>query len=342
MTHPRSLTPADDATGPEADVASASGRPEPATDEPVAEGAPRGGRAAAVLAVLGVAWLAATLWSAHATLTRSGGLQALNEAALALPAIFTASLVAGVAVGFAAAQLSGPRVPRAVAGLGGGLVIGLAVAALILLGYGSTSALVVLAAAMAATSLIGGAASIVRPPAIVGATVAGSLAWVVLSLLEAGLYNRLLKLLGAGTSVASQVTATHRLALAAAVCGGIVAGVVAYRYLRRRPDGLGWPAYLAAGAGPGVLLLVADLVTLIAGGRLRSLAAASSEADRAALTWASNVGLNTALVVLFVGAITSTIAFGRTLGPSAPEAEPAAATPQSGSQAPEAGPDQTS
>jgi hypothetical protein len=318
MTDPRSLMSAEDApAGVSADRAGS-------------------GRTPGVLAALAVAWLAATLWSVHATLAGSTGIDALVQAALTLSFVVSAGLVAGVAVGFAAAQLLAPRVPRVAAGLGGGLLTGLVVAALILAGYGTTSALVVLAAGVGAGSLLGGAISAARPPAIVGAAVAGALAWFLLGLVKGGFYNRLLTLFGAGKTPASRITADHRLALTAAVCGGVLAGAVAYRYLRPRAEGLGWPAYLAAGAGPGLLLLLADLVSLVAGARLRSLAAASSEADRAALSWSGNLGLNTAMVVLFVGAITAMIAFGRTLRPETSEAEPRG--PEAESQTPEAAP----
>jgi hypothetical protein len=324
MTDPRSLMSADDApAGPDADVDPAAEHVDPATEhvDPATGGAGHGW-VPGVLAALAVAWLAATLWSVHATLAGSGGVQALNQAALALPVVVTASLVAGVAVGFAAVQLLGPRMPRIAAGLGGGLVTGLVVAALILVGYGTSSALVVLAAGVGAASLLGGVVSVARPPAVVGGAVAGALAWFLLGLMEGAFYSRLLGLFGAGQSAASRVGASHRLALTAAICGGILAGLVAYRYLRSRAEGLRWPAYLVAGAGPGLLLLLADLVTFVVGARLRSLAGASSEADRAALRWSGDVGLNTAMVVLFVGAITATIAFGRTLRPETPDTGP--------------------
>jgi hypothetical protein len=50
---------------------------------------------------------------------------------------------------------------------------------------------------------------------------------------------------------------------------------------------------------------------------LRALAASSSSADSAALHYISTAGVNTALVLLFLGAISAMVAFGRTLGSSA-------------------------
>jgi hypothetical protein len=282
------------------------------------------GPAVLVLATLSLVWLAATLWSAHRTITGFGDSEilALNRAALALPSIVTASLVAGVAVGLAAIHLVGHRLPRIAAGLVGGLVTGLAIAALILIGYGTGSALVVLAGGIAAASLIGGAISTLRPAGIIGAAVAGVLAWFLLGLLQGAFNDRLLTLLGAGNDPASRLQATSRLLLTVAITGGILAGLVAYRYLRPRGEGLRWPAYLAAGAGPGLLLLLANLVAFLAGAQLRALATASREADSIALRYIGTAGINTALVVMFVGAITAMIAFGRTLRPPTPEPEP--------------------
>src|SRR5262249_7218386 len=146
-----------------------------------------------------------------------------------------------------------------------------------------------------------------------------TVAWFLLGLVQGALGDELLGLFGSGTSAASQVHATSRLLLTVAVSGGVLAGLVAYRYLRPRAAGLRWPAYLAAGAGPGLLLILANVVARIGGARLRGLAAASSGADSAALHYIGTAGINTALVVLFIGAISAMIAFGRTLkGPEAP------------------------
>jgi hypothetical protein len=282
-----------------------------------------GGRGWGVLALAGlaVAWLAAILWSAHATVTGTDGdrVLALNRAALALPSVVTASLVAGVAIGLAAVELAGRRLPRPVVAVGAGLLTGLVVAALILIGYGTTSALVVLAAGVGAAALLGGALSALRPGVIVGAAVAGTLTWFLLGLAQGAFNDWLLGVFGAGSSAASRVDATSRLLLTVAVAGGIAAGLVAYRYLRPRGPGLRWPAYLAAGAGPGLLLLLANAVAFAAGARLRALAAASSAADSAALQYVGMAGINTALVLMFIGAITAMIAFGRTLRPVTPE-----------------------
>jgi hypothetical protein len=249
---------------------------------------------------------------------------ALNSAVLALPTVISASMVAGVAVGFVAVEYAGRRLGRDAlptrlgAGAAAGLVVGLVVAALVVTGYGSGASVVVIAAGVGAASLIGGLFSVVRPAGVVGAAVTGTLAWFLLGLLQGVLNDQLLRLFGAGGSAASRVHATSRLLLTVAVSGGIIAGLSAYRYLRPRMAGLGWPAYLAAGAGPGLLLLLANLLALAAGARLRTLAEAASAADSVALRYIGTAGLDTALILLFVGAVTAMIAYGRTL--KAPEA----------------------
>jgi hypothetical protein len=279
-----------------------------------------GPRAPLVLAALAVVWLAATMWSANATIAdfTGGDVFSLTRAALALPVVATSSLVAGVALSLAAVEILRVRLPRLLVGALVGLVTGLVVAGLMLLGYGTGRALVVFAAALAAASTVGGLLGGLRPPAVVGAAVAGTFAWLFLGLLQGVFNNVLLNLFGAGDTPASRVTATSRLLLTVALVGATVAGLTAYRYLRPRGDGLKWPAYLAAGAGPGLILMLANLVALLGGARLRALAEMVSETGHVSFAYVGTAGVNTALVVLFVGAIAAMIAFGRTLrGPSA-------------------------
>jgi hypothetical protein len=97
------------------------------------------------------------------------------------------------------------------------------------------------------------------------------------------------------------------------VVGGVVAGLVAFSFLRRRDGGLRWPAYLAAGAGPGALILAAGMITEVGGAQLFRLASGVSADDRAALGFLGGQRLETAETVLFAGALTALVAFGATL-----------------------------
>ena len=240
-----------------------------------------------------------------------------------LPGIIAASLVAGGGTGLLAVDLLGRRVPavaeRLPARLGtaaaGGLLVGGVCATLIVVGYGTTSAVAVLASAVGVAATLGGALGGARPTPVIGAAFGGTLAWFVVGLLQGAFYGRLLHVFGAGDTLASQVRATSWLSLTAAILGGLVAGLVGFTYLRRRDCGWRWPAYLAAGAGPGLLILLADVITRIGGAQLLSVAGSVSADDRAAIGYLGTARLNTALVVLFIGAITAIVAFGRTLKP---------------------------
>jgi hypothetical protein len=299
------------------------------TRERPAPPAGRRDRGVAILAILALAWLAATLWSAHATIVGSGdAVLALIDAALALPTVIAASLLGGGAVGLAAVALLTRRAPAAAArwpvrygaGLAGGLAVGLAGAALVLMVYGTPDAILVLAAALGGASLLGGIMAGVRPARAVAAALAGLLAWFAVGVIQGLFSGHLLNVFGAGSTAASQDAASKRLWLAIAVLGGIVAGAAAYAYLRRAQgdEPWRWPVYLVAGGGPGLLLLAADLVTIVGGAQLLRVVGSISPFDRAVVAFLNESRIKTGLVVFFAGALTALLAFGRTLG-SAPE-----------------------
>jgi hypothetical protein len=121
-------------------------------------------------------------------------------------------------------------------------------------------------------------------------------------------------------SVAAQYAAIGRVGFAAALIGGAVAGLSASLYLRR--SGLTWPAHIAAGATPGLLLLFADVATRLGGAPLLRAATGNDIFDRRALDLVSDTRLSTALVVLFTGAIVAIVVHGRALGPT-PAPDPA-------------------
>jgi hypothetical protein len=122
--------------------------------------------------------------------------------------------------------------------------------------------------------------------------------------------------------VAAQYAAIGRVSFAMALLGGAVAGLTASWYLRRTTPGSTWPAHLAAGAAPGLLLLAADVATRVGGGPLLRLATGNDVADRIALDLVGKSRLSTALVVLFTGAIAAIVSHGRTLG-TTPAPDPA-------------------
>jgi len=265
-------------------------------------------RGPVVLAAVSVLWFAATLWTANDLVATAETPElGLGKAVLVLPAVVLGALVAGGATAVAVSLRV--RRPRAVVGAATGFVVGAVAGGLLLVGYGTAAALVSVAVTLAVGAALCGALAGIRAPAVLAGGIAGTLAWLAVGLLERAFNGRLFQAFAEGRSPAAQLAAAGRLSLLVALLGGAVAGLVAYLYLRR-DRGLSWPAYLAAGATPGLLLLATDAATRLGGGPLVTLAG-GREADRIALDYLAANRLSTALVVLFMGAITAIMAFGR-------------------------------
>jgi hypothetical protein len=279
-----------------------------------------------VLAALALAWLAAMLWSTQGAVGRvaDGDDIALVSAALALPGVISAALVGGAAVGLAGVALlaarrgpagSGSWPVRLAAGAGAGLLTGVAVAIPVALGYDRLPSIVVLAVAVGAAAAIGGALAAVRPVQVVAAGVAGAIGVFAVTLLLNIFSPNLLHLYGAGETGESRFTANAWLALTVSLLSGLVSGILAYAYLRRQVA-LRWPGYLVAGALPGLLTMLAELVTRLGGVHLFRVASAVSADDDAYLHYLNTARINRAMVILFIGALTALVLFGRTLRPA--------------------------
>jgi hypothetical protein len=295
------------------------------------DGQRRTGRAPVVLFALGLLWLAGYLWSAHADIIGTGDdpLVVVTEAALALPGLVAVTVLCGAATGNAVLRW---REHRGWVGFGlsagCGLLIGAAAGALILFGYGHRSSVVALAWAVLAAGVIGGLLGSLRPAEVLSAGLAAAaFGPFLLDFLPNLWQGRLLRLFGAGDTVASQLSAVRTLSIVEALTAGLVAGLVAFVYLRRVAGrsraGVGFLGYLAAGAGPGLLLLIAEAVTRIGGARLFNAASNLGEYDRAVIDYTNGSRLNHHLAVFFVGAFVALIGYGATLKPAArPRPEP--------------------
>jgi hypothetical protein len=292
---------------------------------PAERSGPRSSPAGIVLAVVTTLYLAALLWSARATITgRPDAESEVTSAAYALPGAISAGLVAGAAVGLAVlAFLTRRRAPgattRLVVATGAGLVLGLLAALVIVTINTEGWVYAVLGGTVAAAATIGGALAAVRTPRVVAAG-----CWAAMAVFAVGFVLSLSvvqgpvrDLLGAGDSQASQTSAANWYTFLQAALSGVAAGLVAYRVLRRtRPA---WPFYALAGAAPGMVLVLAELLTRTAGARVVDLAGRVSELELTVQQMLSGSRLNGGLIILFAGAITAIIAVGRTLGPP-PEA----------------------
>jgi hypothetical protein len=295
---------------------------------------------AGLLFGLAVVWLAAELWSAGASLAATADLTVVvSTIVLVLPAILGACLLLGAAAGLALTQLADGRpgltarlgalgtflrngaarpgrpaiIHRLIAGGVAGLLGGVVVAAIVLAIFGATSAFRVLAITLVVTGLLGGLAAALPGPILaagVAATLTVFATAVVLSLFQTPLRT----LLGGGSTPDSQLTAGGWLAVIFALVQGIVAGVSAYLFLRRRGNGPAWPWYLLAGAMPGLLELCTVLIAKVGGSGLTRLASGFSELDAFSLTYVTQGYLVSALILTFLGGISAMIAIGRTMG----------------------------
>jgi hypothetical protein len=279
------------------------------TPPPRADTAPLPGMG--VLAVLAVAWLGATLWVLQREISTSvTEAVAIASAAISLPTVVSAGLVAGTAVGLVAGTLAArrtgwPAAARWVAALGAALLVGLLGAVAVMAAYGGTAS-GVLAGTVVAAVIVGGTVAGLPAPLPVAAVVAGALTVFAALFLFNFFQDPLLSLGARGW-----------LAFASSLVSGLAAGLVPYVYLRRagRRSGvaLRWPAYMLAGAGVGILLLVTEVITRVGGAQILDTVSELSVADRAFRSDADASRIRFALLVLFIGALSATIAFGRTL-----------------------------
>jgi hypothetical protein len=290
-------------------------------------------RGVAILFGLSLAWLTATLFSAHGSISASVAepTVALGATAFALPNVIAAVLLASAAAGRLAAGTAprATRLPaawrandpkgRAALGLISAALVGLSCAGLVVAFYGGNASVGRLAATIFAAALIGGAATAL-PRRVLFAGLCGTLGVFLLGLVFSIMQPRLVDLFGGAASPASAVNASWTLAYVQAAVGGAVAGLLAFSILRRG-GARAWPWYLLAGALPGMLLLVTELLTRTGGGALLGLVRGLSEGDALAIDLNNFARLRNAMLVIFVGGLAAMIAVGRTLRVSG--AEPA-------------------
>lgn len=305
-------------------------------------------RAGLAVVALGLLWLVAKLWAAYQQIHQDAGdTVAVATATLAVPAVVQAAAVAGLAGGIGLRLLTPIR--RYVAAPLGGLVVGLAALGAILATYGSVPSIGGVAAAVALAGLLGGAAAgIGRHTVVATAGLAAALgAFVVDTILNSGtVLGHMMSWFGAGHDAIVACGQTNIDGVAAcarivdanawvshidSVVAGVVAGLVAFWYLRRRDCGVKFPGYLIAGATTGLVLLASEVLARIGGAALAHTARQISDADATAVNLLASSRMIHALLVFFVGAFVALVAFGRTLPPkTVPPARPARDTTPAG------------
>jgi iron complex transport system permease protein len=302
--------------------------PDPATAPGPAPAGPVRSGPGVALAVVALLWAVAMLLSARITITgRAEAEMEVTSTAYALPGAISACLVAGAAVALLALGLLNRRgrtlgaSARFGVTVATGLVTGLLAAVSMITINTEGWLYAVVGGTLAAAATLGGAIAGVRLTRVVAST-----CWAGLAVFAVGFglnlfQYPLLRLFGAGDDQASQAGAVGWFAMTQSVTAGLAAGLVAYLTLRRshnRGGGTGapWPQYALAGAGPGILLVIAEGLARTAGARVLDLAGKVSEVELLAQDMLSGSRINNALIVTFVGAITAIIAIGRTMRPA--------------------------
>jgi hypothetical protein len=208
-----------------------------------------------------------------------------------------------VAAGFAGR----PAGARVGAGAVAGLVIGGLAGAYTLLTWGVGGPVTTLAVMFAVAGVLGGALPAQLPRPVAAAGLAATLAVFVIGFGASLLKERMI------SGSADLRSANGYFLATVALVSAVAAGLLAFWRLRRASTEMRWPMYLAAGAVPGLMLLLAEAVTRVGGTQLVSLVVAGNRLDSSRFTGAAESRLNHALVVLFLGGITALVAVGRTL-----------------------------
>jgi hypothetical protein len=296
------------------------------------------------VAGLGLIWLIVKLWAAHQQIhDNAGDTVAIATAALAIPSVVQATALGGLGGGLAARlgtdlwrvrRSAGPaqRWLRYAVAATGGLIVGLGVMGTVLGAYGNVPSIAGVAVTVVITGTVAGALvgigkRLLVPEAALAAALASFVADTILN--SGTVLGHMMAALGAGRSAitdcdqgaavsacAKVVNANSLVSHVDSVIVGLVAGLVAFWYLRRRGRGVAFPAYELAGAATGLLLLATEALTHLGGAGLVHVARSISADDRTVIDLLAGNRVIHGLLVLFVGAIVALIAFGRTLRPS--------------------------
>ncbi|MGY0231013.1 hypothetical protein [Longispora urticae] len=281
---------------------------------------------AAILLGIGLAWLFALLWALRASLAESGGMDSgLISAAQNLFQLVAVVLAAGAAAGLCAVATlrfatTGPK--RLAVSAGAGLLFGVLAGALALAMIRDTRSSAVIAVCLVAAALVGGLFAAIRPVRLIAAGIAGTYAAFLAKVILNIFGPKIAPLFGAGKTIDTVNAAENRMLLAFGVLAGIVAGVVAFRYLVRGPA-LHWAAYLAAGGVAGFLAILSEGFAWLTAPRLVAPLADLSVIAEELLSTKIGPRVNSGIALLFAGAITATILIGRTMRPAGADEPPA-------------------
>lgn len=299
-----------------------------------------GSRGVTVLMILAVLLFAMVLRGEHILVTAAGDpAVAAIQVATFLSSVLLAALVLGGTAGTAAirifagregGRLVGHGGRRALYGVLGGLVAGIIAggAGYLLEADLSTTDRFVVGGGVAAAALLGGAVTAIRPGLMTTAGYLGTVVVIAVLALRSLFLTPLTRLFGGEGTIEKYANAQSNLALVSFVFAGVVAGVAVHLYIRRTGNRLGTAGNVAAGAAPGVLALVAQLLTWVFGSSLISSAGGLDLGDTLAFQLAGRYQINGSLALLFAGALVAVLLYGRTRGPRRPRAKTPPAKPE--------------
>jgi hypothetical protein len=273
--------------------------------------------ATGTLVIVALGWLTATMWVSRAFVAGNIGDPAvvISSAALVLPSVIAATLVAGAAAGLAVVNrfvADRPVWSRVLAGALAGAAAGAIGGGAILFGFGTNAAIAVIAGTVVVAGLLAGTSAMLPAP-VVAAAVASTLTVFVLGALLNYFQAPLKSMLGAGNTVASQQGAAHLFLIVSAMLVGLAGGLVAYRFLRLRGNGERWPWYLLAGASAGIVGLLGEGLTRIGGASLLRVVGNFSTVDQDIMDFLGAARIESALLIGFTGGLAAMILVGRTM-----------------------------
>src|SRR5262249_53271774 len=159
-----------------------------------------------------------------------------------------------------------------------GAVIGLLVGGGILITFGVSGGVGALAGTLFVAAVLGGLAGAL-PPTVLAAALAATLSGLVLAVALSVFQNPLSTVLGGGTDIPHRANGVVVFGLLQALLQGLLAAIVAFRYLRGRDAGRVWPWYLLAGAAYGIVGLLTLALSRIGGAHVYTLVSGFSSDD---------------------------------------------------------------
>ncbi|MFD0556038.1 hypothetical protein FB566_1261 [Stackebrandtia endophytica] len=198
------------------------------------------------------------------------------------------------------------NLPRIVTSVLGGLGVAIVMAVATYFTFAETPGLGMLIGGVAGVSgLLGGCLASIRSIHLATAGLTGTAVLLAVFFLRGYFTPELLAGLGRG------ISAYRTLAIVGGLVAGLCVGLAAFIYLRRRAPQTGLYGYLGAGAAPGVLWLISEIITQITASQLTGPAGEGQiDLDALSLQISAQSQFNGGLAALFTGATTAVLAFG--------------------------------